>query len=115
MPALSAQGPGNFLRALNCPKMNKTDSVAGIQGTNDASESGVHHVRNQNTYPDCFTFTWVAAVASSFLLKVTKAYLHKINYILFQAARKFCLTDCVFKECVIRHLRKFGPHRCLAP
>ena len=36
---------------------------------------------------DCITFTWVAAVASSFLLKVTKAYLHKINYILFQAAK----------------------------
>ena len=67
--------------------MNKTDSVAGIQGTNDASESGVHHVRKYISRDDCFTFTWVAAVASSFLLKVTKAYLHKINQILFQAAQ----------------------------
>ena len=72
MPALSAQGPGNFLRALD-----KKYSAAGIQGTNDSSalvESS--YVASVNAASEKFR-TWVAWEASSFLLKVTKAYLDK--------------------------------------
>ena len=80
VPALSAQGPGNFLRDLNCPiKGNKKGSAAGIQGTNDNSafEGSSCVPGSGNATHNINVHTWVAWVASSFLLKVTKAYLEK--------------------------------------
>ena len=72
VPALSAQGPGNFLRALD-----KKYSAADIQGTNDSSALvGSSYVASVNAASEKFR-TWVAWEASSFLLKVTKAYLDK--------------------------------------